>query len=339
MAKDRKFMKWLPYALVLCLIVGGLSWYLFAQAPVPTPTTAANTSTVSMTDWTSRQGLGELCPITVLGDKGQITETEHIYDETYYETVSTEVMPNDFSKDLSEYEYIIIRTNPDEATDGWWTVDDYLFKNDFKNYDYPLYAYHEATDLYGNVLNIVGGGAWDRDADGNYTIPIWYPTVTKTEIYRGPHFTITDDLADLSQTTLDKLWNEKYYRDMHTGFSLADDVTDHTKIGDYAMITETFAIEFDFNATISSVDGNVCQVNFTADCDVDFQIEIDDDALYFITTESWNTINGNFEMFFEITTAANITGVTVKLGRIVIPNRFFNDPGTVFTSLEIISTA
>lgn len=339
MAKNSKFMKCLPYGILILLIVGGLSFFYAQSLVPPAPTLVANTSSVSMTDWTSRQNLGELCPITVLGDKGEITETEHIYDITYYETVSTEVMPNDFSKDLSEYEYIIIRTNPDEATDGWWTLDDYLFKNDFKNYDYPLYAYHEATDLYGNVLNVVGGGAWDRAADGNYSIPIWYPTVTKTEVYRGTHFEITDDLDELSQTTLDKLWNEKYYRDMPTLFSLADDIADHTKIGDYAMITETFAIEFDFNATISSVDGNALQVNFTADCDVDFLIEIDDDALYFITTESWNIINGNFEMFFEITTNVNITCTTVKLGRILLPNRFFNDAGTVFTSLETIASA
>jgi len=336
MAKNSKLMKWLPYGLLILIIVGGVSFF-FAQSLVPAPTPAAATSSVSMTDWTSREDLGKLCPITVYGDKGEITETEHIYDITYYETVSTEVMPDDFSKDLSEYEYILIRTNPDEATDGWWTTYDYLFKNDFKNYDYSLYSYHEATDLYGNVLNVVGGDEWDKAADGNYSIPLWYPTVTTTERHRGPYFDVTDDLADLSQTTLDKINNEKYYRCMPTLFSLADDTADHTKIGDYAMITETFAIEFDFNATISSVDGNVCQVNFTANCDYDFLIEIDDDALYFITTESWNTINGNFEMNFEITLGANITGSSVKGGRIALPNRFFSDAGTVFTSMQTLA--
>ena len=339
MAKNKKFMKWFPYVIILVLIIGGLSWFFYAQSMVPATPTSAATSSVSMTDFTSKEDLGELCPITVYGDKGEITETEHIYDITYYEKVSTEVMPDDFDKDLSEYEYTIIRVNPDEATDGWWTVYDYLFKNDGVNYDYSLYAYHEATDLYGNVLNVVGGGAWDRAADGNYTIPIWYPTVTTTERHRGNYFAITDDLDDLSATTLAKLNNEKYYRSMPTLFSLADDIADHTKTGDFGMTTETFAIEFDFNTTISSVDGNVCQVNFSADCDIGFIIEIDDDALYFITTESWNTLNGNFEMSFEITSNANITCETVKLGRITIPNRFFADPGTVFTSLETIASA
>ena len=339
MAKDSKFWKWMPYVVLVLIVIGGISFFYAQSLVPPAPTPAVATSSVSVTDWTSREDLGELCPITVYGDKGEITETEHIYDITYYETVSTEVMPDDFSKDLSEYEYILIRPNPDEATDGWWTTYDYLFKNNFENYDYPLYAHHEATDLYGNVLDVVGGDEWDRDTAGNYTIPIWYPTVTTTERHRGTYFDVTSDLADLSQTTLDRINNEKYYRDMPRLFSLSDDLSDHTKIGDYAMITETFAIEIDFNVTISSVDGNAAQVNFTADCDYDFLIEIDDDALYIITTESWNTINGNFEMNFEITLAENITCSSVKLGRILLPNRFFNDPGTVFTSLQTIATA
>ena len=339
MAKNKKFMKWLPYIIIASLVIGGLSIFFYSQSLVPPAPTPATTSTATMTDWTSRENLGELCPITIRGDKGAITETEHIYDETYYEIVSTEVMPNDFSKDLSEYEYLMFTVNPDEATDGWWTTYTYIYHNDYDNYEYPLYAYHEATDLYGNVLDVVGGDEWDLDTAGNYSIPLWYPTVTKTETHLGTYFAITDDLADLSQATTDHVWNEKYYRCMPTFFNLADDVADHTKIGDYAMITETHTIEFDFNDTISSVDGNECQVNFTADCNIDFLIEIDDDALYFITTESWNTLTGNFEMNFEITLAANITCSTIKAGIIVIPNRFFNDPGTAFTSLQTLATA
>lgn len=296
----------------------------------------AKTSTISLTDWTSKEDLGELCPVTVLGDKGQITETEHIYDDTYYETVSTEVMPNDFNKDLSEYDYIIIRVNPDEVTDGYWTTYDYLYSNFKKNIDFDLFGYHEATDLYGNVLNVVGGDEWDKAANINGTISLWFPTVTKTELHRGNHFAIEDDLADLSQATLDKLWNEKYYRNMPTLLTLADDIADHTKIGDYAMISETFGIEFDFNETISTVDGNVKQVNFTADCDYDFLIESDADKLYFVTTESWDTLLGNFEMFFEIFTGANITCSSVKAGRLTIPDRYFGTSYT-FTSLQTLA--
>ena len=125
---------------------------------------------------------------------------------------------------------------------------------------------------------------------------------------------------------------------MPTLFSLADDIADHDKTGDYAMITETFAIELDFNDTISTVDGEATQVNFTADCDYSFLIEIDGNKLYFITTESWDTLYGNFEMYFEIFTGYNITCDTVKAGRIVIPDRFFGT-GYTFSSLQTLATA
>lgn len=320
--------------LILVLVV---PWSVVFPPATTTPTAQA-TSSIIMTDWTSKEDLGELCPITVRGDKGKITNNEERYDITFYETVSTEVMPDDFSKDLSEYDYIMITVNPDEATDGYWTTYDYLFKNSGGNFDFTMYAYHEATDLYGLPLNVVGGTAWDLATDTNGTIALWYPTVTKLELHRGSHFDIEDDLDDLSQTTLDKLWNEKYYRSMPTLFTLTDDTTDHDKTGDYATITETFAIEFDFNTTISTVDGNAAQVNFTADCNVDFLVEFDADKIYFVTTESWNTLYENFEMFFEISTAVNITGATVKAGRVVIPNRFFGTSYT-FTSLQTLATA
>lgn len=307
--------------------------YVTSQAQGPTPSAI---TTVSMSDWTSKEDLGELCPFTLYGDKGKITATEHIYDITYYETVSTEVMPDDFSKDLSEYDYLIFRVNPDEATDGYWTTYDYVFPNAGNNFDFDLFGYHEATDLYGNVLNVVGGDEFDKSTSGNYTISLWFPSVTKTELHRGTHYDITDDLADLSQKTLDKLWNEKYYRNMPTLFSLADDIADHTKIGDYAMITETFAIEIDFNATISSTDAATTQVNFTADCDLDFLIEIDDDALYFVSTESWDTLIENFEMFFEISMGTHILVSSIKAGRVVIPDRFFGT-GYTFSSLQTLA--
>ena len=343
--KDEKEGKSYKFYAIIGILTGSLVLILMFGVPWGTwfppetpPTPALTTSSITITDSTSTENLDELCPVTVRGDKGEITETEHIYDITYYEIVSTEVMPADFDKDLSEYDYIIITPNPDEATDGFWTTYDYLFANSKSNYDFKLSGHHEATDLYGIPLNIVNGDAWDLVTNTNGTIPIWFPTVTKTEIHRGKYFAIEDDLSDLSQTTLDRLWNERYYRDMPTLFALADDVADHDQTGDYAMITETFAIEFDFNDTISTVDGEVLQVNFTAECDVSFLVEIDADKLYFITTKSWNTLYGNFEMFFEVFMGSNISVTTVKAGRVIIPDRFFGTSYT-FTSLQTLATA
>ena len=291
-----------------------------------------------MTDWTSKEDLGELCPVTVRGDKGKITNNDEKYDVSFYETVSVEVMPDDFSKDLSEYDYIMITANPDEATDGWWTTYDFFYPNFGSNFVFDMFAYHEATDLYGNVLDITSGAVWDRDSNVNGTIPLWYPTVTTTERHRGTHFEIEDDLDDLSAITLARLNNEKYYRNMPTLFILADDTSDHDLTGDYSWITETFMIEFDFNVTVSTTDGSTTQVNFTAECDYNFQIELDADKLYFITTESWDTLLGNFEMFFELSLATHITCTTVKAGRGTIPGRYFGTDYT-FTSLQTLASA
>ena len=344
MAKKRKYMKWLPYVVIIALLVGGVSWFLYAQAPVPTTTpTTTSTSTISMTDWTSKENLGELCPVTVYGDKGEITNIDERYDITFYEIIKTEVMPNDFDEDLSEHDYVMIRPNPDEATDGYWTTYDYFYPNMGNNFVFDMYAYHEATDLYGNVLNVVGGGAINLTYDvhgveaGNYTIPLWYPTVTKTELHQGRYFAIEDDIADLSAKTLTKLYNERWYRSMPTLYSLADDTCTHGLSGDYEWISETFAIEFIFNDTISTTDAAATQVNFTATCDYDFIVDYDDATMYFITTESWNTLNGNFEMLFEVTTADDITINSIKAGRIVIPGRFLGTDYT-FTSLQTLAS-
>ena len=72
-------------------------------------------------------------------------------------------------------------------------------------------------------------------------------------------------------------------------------------------------------------------------CDYDFIIDYDDATMYFITTESWNTLNGNFEMFFEVTTADNITINSIKAGRILIPGRFLGTDYT-FSSLQTLAT-
>lgn len=304
--------------------------------PEPTVTPALSNSSIIMTDWTSKEILDELCPVAVYGDKGEITNIDERYDITFYEIISTEVMPADFDEDLSEYDYIMIRPNPDEATDGWWTTYDYFYPNFGNNINFNMFAYHEATDLYGNVLDVEGGDEWDKTTSGNYTIPLWYPTVTTTEPHQGRYFTIEDDIADLSAKTLADLYNEKYYRNMPTLFSLADDTCTHGLSGEYEWITETSAIEIVFNDTISTTDAAITQVNFTGTCDYDVLIEIHNDTLYAVLTETWGTFYSNFEFAFEISMGTNISCSSVKAGRVVIPGRFFGTDYT-FTSRQTLA--
>lgn len=325
----------LIFALIATCFIVYAPWGTWFPPETVTPTTA--NSSITMTDWTSREDLGELCSVTVYGDKGQITDIGERYDITYYETVSIDVMPDDFDKDLSEYTYIMIRVNPNEATEGYWSTYDYWYQNSEVNYVYNMFACHEAEDLYGNALNVIGGGVFDLTTAGNYSIPAWYPSVDDSELHRGTHFRVEDALADLSATTLARLQNQKFYRSMPTIYEDTVDTADHTKSGDYEWITETFAIKFTANASINATDGDSGQVNITAtECEYDYLMESDATHIYFITTETWDITDANFEALFDISFGKYAGLSAIDLGRIVIPDRIFGGAGVTFTSYETI---
>jgi len=336
--------KFYGIAIVVLLCTLGLlsvfvvPWSTIFPSPPPTPTPAENYSYVYINDWTDRETLNELCPIEIWGNDKNIDTIEDIYDISNYEIAVSECYPEKVKDDLSEYTHIMIRVNPDEATDGYWTTYDYFYPNYNQNFNYYLNAYHEATDIYGAVRDQESCADWDG-LTANVTVPVWYPISTITEPHYGTGWEISDtDFDDLTTIQLARLYNERYHRNMPTLFSLADDTADHSKTsGDYMTITETSAIEIVFNTTISNIDGNADQVNFTADCDIDHFVEQDGTALYIVFGESWDCYNtGIFVTNFEVACAVNITGVTVKIGRIVIPNRNF--AGYTFTSLETLLT-
>lgn len=322
----------------LLILALAVPWSVVFPPATTTTTVETPYSYVSMTDWTDRDNLDELCPVEIWGNDKNIVTIEDMYDFSNYERAVSECYPEKVKDDLSEYTHIMIRVNPDEATDGFWTTYDYFYPNAEQNFNYSLYAYHEATDMFGAVRDQESSADWDG-LTANVTVPVWYPISTTTEPHYGTGWPISStDFDDLTTTQLARLYNERYHRSMPTLFSLADDTADHSKTsGDYMTITETSAIEITFNTTISNTDGAATQMNITADCDIDFFVEQDGAAIYIVFGESWNCYdNGAFVTDFEVSCAVNITGATVKIGRIVIPNRNF--AGYTFASLETLLT-
>lgn len=310
MAINKKWMKYAPWLILGGLLLGGLSFYLYTQWPGQTTPTPTDTySYVYITDWTDGEILDELCPVEIWGNDKDIETTEDIYDITNYELAVSECYPDKVKDDLSEYSHIIIRVNPDEATDGFWTLYDLFYSNMYQNFEYNIFAYHEATDIYGAVRNQESSADWDGKT-ANVTIPVWFPICTTAEPHYGTGWEISaTDFDDLTANQLARLYNERYHRSMPTLFSLADDTADHLKTsGDYMLITETSAIEITFNETISNVDGNQHQVNITADCDIDHFVEQDGTAIYIVFGESWDCYDvGTFITDFEVECAVNIT--------------------------------
>ena len=314
-----------------------IPWSTFFP-PEPTVAPAENYSYVYVHDWTDSEILDEVCPVEIYGNDKNIDTIEAKYDISNYEIAVSECYPDKVKADLSEYTHIMIRMNPDEATDGLWTTYDHFYPNYNQNFNYYLNAYHEATDIYGAVRDQESSADWDG-LTANVTVPVWYPPSTTTEPHYGTGWKISDtDFDDLTTIQLARLYNERWHRNMPTLFSLADDTADHSKTsGDYMTITETSAIEIIFNTTISNTDGADTQVNFTADCDIDYFVEQDGTTIYIVFGETWDCYNtGVFVTNFEVACAVNITGVTVKIGRIVIPDRNF--AGYTFASLETLLT-
>jgi len=305
-----------------------------AQAPAPAP---QSVSYVGLTDHTSLEVLDKLCKVSILGNKEELDEDE-IYNENFYESVVTEKYPEDIAEDLSDYDYVIIRINPDEATDGYWTLADHVYQINGFNTNFNLYAYHESTDIYGNILDRTSGTAWSGATSGNYSTTLFFPFDTATERHweENGDWVYDDAWADYTSKTQDYIDNERYWRCQPTIFSLADDQTDHTRTGDYVDITETPSIKLDFNTTIGASTSDTA-VNITFDCDIEYQTEIVDDLLYLNFLETWDCFEiGTFNFNFEISLGVNITCSNVYVGRILIPGRFFNEVTPTFTSLQTL---
>lgn len=313
-------------------------YFTIGPPSIPTPTTY---STVTVIDHTSGEVLDALCPVSIQGNKKALTDQSEIYASVNYENVVTEKFPEDINEDLSDYDYVKITTNPDEATDGYWTLNDQIFYIKKVNQKFIIYAFHESTDLYGNVLDRDSGSEWAGATNGNFTCVLWYPTVTKTELHweSGGDWYYNAPWDELSQSTIDKLWNEKYWRCQPKIFDMSVDQADHKKSGEYLLITETSAIKLGFNATVGS-STSATGVNITVESDIDYQVELgagaDSDKIFIVFTETWNTISGNFDFDFEISMGVNITCSNVFAGRVSIPGRYFNDVVPTFTSLQTL---
>ena len=319
----------------VCSIVGYLIYQnISTQAQGPS---TQSYSYVILTDHTSLEILDKLCKVSILGNKEPL-DADEIYNENFYESVVTEKYPEDIKNlDLSEYDQIIVRVNPNEATDGFYTLADHCFQINGFNQNFNLYAYHESTDIYGNILDRTSGTAWDGATSGNYSTTVFFPFDTATERHweENGDWVYNAAWADYSSTTQDYIDNERYWRSQPTIFSLADDQADHTRSGDYVDITELSTLKFEFNATIGASTSTTA-VNITFDCDIDYQTEILNDSLYVNFLENWDCFEtGTFNLNFEVSLGTHITA-NVYIGRTLIPGRFFNEVTPTFTSLQTL---
>ena len=85
------------------------------------------------------------------------------------------------------------------------------------------------------------------------------------------------------------------------------------------VVTNVFTIEFTFNTTISLVDGVATQVNLTLNDNSPIELAYSATTIYMLFYRVIDFESGAYSVNFDVAMAVNITCLTVKTGRIVVP--------------------
>ena len=311
--KSNKWKYLIGLGLIVCIILG-FAMYANTGALSPFGTTT-DTSTFRLISYRDGEDVSNFVEISVWVPDELIENAEDIYTLSNFEEKVSSSDADDISIDLSSYSYAWIEVDPDNEA---------VFENEFYlisclNGLYVLYAHHFSTDVNFNILDVTTMDEWDKAADGNFTLALDFPHYTVTNLHGGSDdWAITsDDVDEMSTAELQDYWNEQNWRCQAPIYDPGND-TEKDFGNDLERLTNAFAIEFDFNDTVSTTDAAVTQVNMTiADLyDEVVDIIISGDKIYTIFTE---TIIAPYSFDFEILMAANITCSTVKSGRIAVP--------------------
>jgi hypothetical protein len=341
----KRTQRYLVFFLIGVIAIGGVIGLVYGisvlTGTIGGPTTPSTTySTFIIKDGASGEDISDIIEIDIYTPKESVSfETlDDYYDISNFETLVDNDHADDVQEDLSDYKKVWLVLDADGSADiSYWTEDWILITPGGFNWQYTFNAHHRSSDVYGNVLDLSDGSVWAGSSEGNFTTELWFPRYTTT----NPHWNddgdwdITGDWDDLSENTQEKLYDETYWRQQEVVFDLDDNTADFDRVGDYRSVTNVPSIKFDFNDTIGS-DGSVTDVNFTlSESPIAYYIEFSSDKLFINFMETFDVVDGDFEIEFEITMGDNITLSNMYFGRNEITGNHFSD-GYTFTSLQTL---
>lgn len=259
-------------------------------------------------------------------------DTDDIYTLTNFERAETGKDAEDISIDLRNEAY------------AWAEITgNSVFANTFKllyggaNYDYMLYAYHESSDVNFNILdsNMNASFYAGYQGDSNFTAVIDVPhyTTTVAQMHYGVGWeTSATEFADYNAAQQKVVWDEKNWRTQARYLDPSLDTADHEYIEGLEEYTEYFALRLTFNDSVSTVNGNVLEVNCTIAKGENVRAVYSGTIIYLVVTEDINFENGAYNFKFELQIAANISITTAASGRVTVPD----DTPDVFTQYSLI---
>ncbi|MHA2033360.1 MAG: hypothetical protein ACW99Q_28650, partial [Candidatus Kariarchaeaceae archaeon] len=163
------------------------------------------------------------------------------------------------------------------------------------------------------------------ETDGNFTIIMDVDHEVKTNNHYGDNWDIeTEDFNDMTLSEKKEVWDEALYQCQAPIYDLAVD-EEKEYDDDLEVLTEALCIRFQFNQSVSTVDGNAAQINMTInDSAQPIELIYSAEYIFAIFTDVITFDNGAYEFDLEIKfTGGSTAGRTilsdVDSGRVIVP--------------------
>ena len=309
------------YVIIGIIAVSVVVWFAWPQTPTPETPQTKLTSTFKTISSVDREDVSPFveCNIWVPKSSAVFDDEKDPYRiSTHFEKAETGKDADDITIDLREYDYAWLEITGNS-----------LFSVNFHklsvgaNYDYIFPVYDLTSDLNFNMLvrdSLAAVTVADYQTDGNFTIPMDVNHTVKIDCHYGDDWTIsTTDFNDMTLSEKKEVWDEALWQSQA---SLYDPRDDEEKEYDNALerLTEAFCLKFQFNTTVSTVDGNAAQINMTInDASEPIEIIISGEYIYLLFYEEIKFDTGAYTFDFSLKFAADIKLSDIDSGRITVP--------------------
>lgn len=298
-------------------------WYLWWEDDEEVPITPTTRTVSTVAVWSNVDG--ELVSSFVEWDVW-IPKTGADFSEGYeditalatnFEREITGKDADDISIDLRDHEWVWF-----EATGNTVFDNTFYLRRGEANFDYDFLVHHRSSDVNFNILN---------SSMASITIPGHSTNFNGTGILKAPGYTTTDchygdigweltatEFAELTTKEKKEIWDENRWRDQWPVYIPTDDICNEFD-RDFEKITNTPALKWTFNDTISVIDGAVTQINYTIGKGYPIEILISGTFLYMVWYEGFDFYPDPYTFEFEMWFGLNISVTTVESGRADIP--------------------
>lgn len=309
-------------SIVGCLGFWGIQ-YLVAQAQAPATTVSA--TTIELECYISDEDVSWVkVNVWFPKDSSTFDDPEDIRTKSMYELEVTADEAEDVSIDVSGIPYFIVEIDPADASvfsnteyveiGGYNRVLDYKVKDRVTDYNFNvLDGTMGAIDLTTGFTN--------KCTSDNYTLIMDCPhyTTTLAQMHYGDDWeTSTSEFNDLDASDKSWFYDEKNFACLDVIYDTSVD-TDKDFDDPLERLTNAPAIKFTFNTTLSTVDANTAQVNFTVGNEVPAEVVYSGTIIYLIFYYDISFEYGSVSYLFEMQTSTHIELDDVDSGWLTVP--------------------